>query len=306
MKNCQGTFLQKYCSQRIFAPAYNYPAPSTFFDTKIYEAKNVLEGTKNWKKRENSKQYKASKVVFILYRDMRRRWPKFWMRRKHNIQQPRCLVTKHKRAGAVLIPKILRCNSSNSKFEYRAITHFTVDNGLLLHVKWSRSFQFIRRCYADDQYKDMSSPQRQVGSRRLPPLPKAIPSGFVKVGKNESTGAKATFSAPGGLNGKLPLELSSDLMEGPFRPSLTPDTFAQFLPSAKTQEDGAQHAGKDGLIPGLYHAVYFDFQLFTFLIRMQLVLMTRLTTLCPILHWFQKMTRLHYCLLRKKTYPSRL
>ena len=117
----------------------------------------------------------------------------------------------------------------------------------------------------------MSSPQRQVGSRRLPPLPKAIPSGFVKVGKNETAGAKATFSAPGGLNGKLPLELSNDLMEGPFRPSLTPETFAQFLPSAKTQDDGAQQAGRDGLIPGLYRVVCFDFQLFTFLISLQLV-----------------------------------
>eukprot|EP00112_Aurelia_sp_Birch-Aquarium-sp1_P010606 Seg226.4 transcript_id=Seg226.4/GoldUCD/mRNA.D3Y31 product="putative 3' 5'-cyclic phosphodiesterase pde-5" protein_id=Seg226.4/GoldUCD/D3Y31 len=95
----------------------------------------------------------------------------------------------------------------------------------------------------------MSSPQRQVGSRRLPPLPKAIPSGFVKVGKNETSGAKATFSAPGLNGGKLPLELSNDLMEGPFRPSLTPETFAQFLSSGKTQNDGAQQAGKDGLIP---------------------------------------------------------
>lgn len=122
----------------------------------------------------------------------------------------------------------------------------------------------------------------------MPPLPKAIPSGFVKVGKNETSGAKATFSAPGLNGGKLPLELSNDLMEGPFRPSLTPETFAQFLSSGKTQNDGAQQAGKDGLIPGLYRAVYFDFQLFTFLIPSQLVSKVRLTTIFwPVLQAIQ-------------------
>ena len=69
----------------------------------------------------------------------------------------------------------------------------------------------------------MSSPQRQVGSRRLPPLPKVASSGYVRTSKGETK----IQQTPSASNGKL--ELSTDLSEGPFRPTLTPEAFNQVL-----------------------------------------------------------------------------
>ena len=91
----------------------------------------------------------------------------------------------------------------------------------------------------------MSSPQRQVGSRRLPPLPKVAPSTYIKTGKNETTKTAS--------NGRLALELSNDLLEGPFRPALTPESFAQLLSSggkAMGYDIKSQVDSKEMLIPG--------------------------------------------------------
>ena len=92
---------------------------------------------------------------------------------------------------------------------------------------------------------DMSSPQRQVGSRRLPPLPKLASSSYVKTGKGEAKSQQAHQTG----NGKL--ELSNDLFDGPFRPTLTPEAFNQLLSKGgKSSQDRSQNDCRDLLIPG--------------------------------------------------------
>eukprot|EP00794_Sanderia_malayensis_P004717 gene4717-5340_t len=90
----------------------------------------------------------------------------------------------------------------------------------------------------------MSSPQRQVGSRRLPPLPKLIPSTFIKVGKNsnESTveDIVTPYSSPTVMRmyGKVSYELANDFLEGPFRPALSPEAFAKVLSGNRLSSEG--------------------------------------------------------------------
>ncbi len=105
----------------------------------------------------------------------------------------------------------------------------------------------------------MSSPQRQVGSRRLPPLPKASPSTVLKTGKSESpTGSKTSVI---NMYGKVSLELASSFIDGPFRPALSPQAFEQVLSSAENLDvNGAANGEKDPdgrsfIIPGMISCV---------------------------------------------------
>ena len=97
----------------------------------------------------------------------------------------------------------------------------------------------------------MSSPQRQVGSRRLPPLPKVVASGYVKTSKGEAK----IHQTPQAGSGKL--ELSTDLSEGPFRPTLTPEAFNLTLNKGlKSLNDKGEAENKDLIIPGNENKVY--------------------------------------------------
>ena len=98
----------------------------------------------------------------------------------------------------------------------------------------------------------MSSPQRQVGSRRLPPLPKLAASSYVKTGKGE-TKSQQTPQAGSGKH-----ELSTDIFEGPFRPTLTPETFNQVLSKGgKSINDKSSVDNRELVIPGKEKTIYY-------------------------------------------------
>ncbi len=104
----------------------------------------------------------------------------------------------------------------------------------------------------------MSSPQRQVGSRRLPPLPKVLPSTFLKVGKDESPGTAPPFSSPALMKmyGKVSYELANDFLEGPFRPALSPEAFAKVLSENKMPNETEENVdGKAFIIPGIINNI---------------------------------------------------
>ena len=99
----------------------------------------------------------------------------------------------------------------------------------------------------------MSSPQRQVGSRRLPPLPQGSHT-FVRVdnargGATSNTpkiqNGTAVSSTAFPMGGKLPYDLSAAFMEGPFRPALQADSFSQFLAAAQMPSQELIPSGKN-------------------------------------------------------------